>query len=382
MSSRKIEFAPLTQERVAACEEFNDRLRAGGFEGKFECCTNRDRGESPPGPKEVDRYVALDADGHVRGAYLLRWQSLWLRGEKIRAASYGCPISEGVIDRQYAMVGVAVLRDAIQRCEYLYLLGGGGKSGSVFRLGQHLGWQLQDVPFLFRVLRGGRLIARLPQTQRRSERRRLAALGEATGLSHLITGLVQAGSAARFGGSLSLRQRKAVTVEEVKALADAADEIWDRVRSQYAFCVVRDGAHVEASFPADRAGLYRLVVRSNGTIVGWCVVMTKGLSRLRSFLGDVACGLIVDAFGDPEYSTEVVRAATAYLADQGVDVAITNASHHSWIRGYRRTGFLTWRSQFPLVVSQSLAKRIGDLAAVMPHAHLSRADGDGVYYLH
>jgi hypothetical protein len=343
---------------------------------------NRNRGDSPPGPMEVERYVGVDVAGQVRGAYSLRWQFLWLQGERLLGTHYGYPISEGIVDKQYAMVGVSILRDAVKRCEYLYTLGADGRTGNVFRVAQHAGWAIEDVPFLFRVINGGRFLRRLPQIQRRVERRVLVTIFSATGAAQIASGILHAGSAICNHGSSSLRTSVHVTVEEVATLAAAADEVWSRVRSQYGYCVVRDDAHVELSFPIERTDLHRLVVRHQGSIVGWSVVMIRGLSRLRAYLGDVAPGLIVDAFGDAAYASEIVRAATAYLAARNVDVVITNTSHRGWLIGYKHMGFVAWRSQFPLIVSRSLAGRIGDLNAVMPRIHMSRGDGDGVHYLH
>jgi hypothetical protein len=381
--SRNLQFVPLTQHLVPACGEFNERLRQAGAEvSGFNCSVNGDRGRDPPAPMEVERYVGVDVDGQVRGAYSLRWQFLWLQGERLLGAHYGYPISEGIIDKRYAIVGVLVLRDAVKRCEYLYLLGAGGRTGNVFRVAQHVGFAIEDVPFLFRVINGGGFLRKLPQMQRALERRVLATIGSATGLAQIATGILHGASAIRHRGSSSLRPPLSITVEEVATLAAAADEVWSRVCSQYSFCVVRDGAHVEPSFPLDRTDIHRLVVRHQGSIIGWSVVMREGLSRLQAYLGDVAAGLIVDAFGDTAYASEIVRAATAYLAAQGVDVVITNTSHEGWVTGYKRAGFIAWRSQFPLIVSHSLARRIGDLHAIMPRTHMSRADADGVHYLH
>jgi len=380
--ARNIQFVPLTRHLVQASEEFNERLRQGGVADEyFSSRPNHDRGEAPPAPMEAERYVGVDADGRVRGAYILRWQFLWLRGERFLGACYGHPVSEGIIDKQYAMMGVSVLRDALKRCGYLHMLGASGRNGSVFRVAQHAGWQIEDVPFLFRVINGGRFLRRLPHMQRSEGRRLLATVGGATGLAQIASGLLHGGSAVWNRGSPPLRPSSNVIVEEVDSLAGAADEVWGRANSQYAFCVVRDGAHVDPSFPLDRTDLHRLVVRHHGSIVGWSVVMTEGLSRVRNYLGDVVAGLIVDAFGDTAYASEVVRCATAYLADCGVDVVITNTSHDRWIAGYKRAGFLTWRSQYPLLVSKSLAHRIGDFPAIMPQTHMSRGDGDGVHYL-
>jgi hypothetical protein len=378
---RKLDFLSLTPNLIQPCSDFNERLRQAGFDGRFACRANCDREDGPPAPKEEERFVAVDFEGHVRGAYALRWQTLWLRGEELRGASYGYPVSEGIVDKRYTLVGVLVLRDAIKRCEYLYALGAGGRFGNVFRVAQHAGWELEDVPFLFRVLRGGRFLRKLPQMQHGVERRLLATFGDLTGLVEIASGLLHAGTALRHGGNSSLRQPSDVTVEEVKSLADAANEVWVRARTQYAFCVVRDGAHVEASFPTDRADLHRLVIRRQGAIIGWSVVMTESLSRLRNYLGDVTPGLIVDAFGDTSHALHIARAATAYLAARGVDVVITNTSHCGWLSAYERLGFIRWRSQFPLIVSRSLARRLGDLRAILPQSHMSRSDGDGVYYL-
>jgi hypothetical protein len=381
--ARNLQFVPLTQRLVQACEEFNERLRRAGFKGShFNCSANRDHGDDPPTPMENESYVGVDADGQVRGGYHLKWQFLWLRGQRLLGASWGYPISEGIIDKQYAMVGVSVLRDAVKRCEYLYVLGAGGRSGDVFRIAQHAGWAIEDVPFLFRVIKGGPFLRKLPQTRHGPGCRLLATISSATGLAQIGVAVLHASSAACNRGTSSLRSLSKVTVEEVASLAGAANEVWSRVNSQYAFCVVRDDAHVEPSFPVDRTDLRRLVIRHQGSIIGWSVVMRERLSRLHAYLGDVAPGLIVDAFGDTAYASEIVRATTAYLAAQGVDVVITNTSHSRWLAAYKGAGFLTWQSQFPLIVSQSLAHRIGHLHVVMPQTHMSRGDGDGVHYLY
>ncbi len=380
---RNLQFVPLSQPLVQACEGFNERLRQGGIVDEyFSSRPNRDRGEGPPTAMEAERYIGVDDGGQVHGAYILRWQFLWLRGERFLGACYGHPVSEGIINKQYAMMGVSILRDALKRCEYLHMLGASGRNGSAFRVAQHAGWQIEDVPFLFRVIQGGKFLRRLPQMQRSGGRRLLATVGGTTGLAGIASGLLHGGSAIWNRGGPSLRPASNVTVEEVTSLAGAADEVWGRANSQYAFCVVRDGAHVDPSFPVDRADLHRLVVRHQGSVVGWSVVMTEGLSRLRNYLGEVVPGLIVDAFGDTAYAPEIVRATTLYLADRGVDVVITNTSHNHWIAGYKGAGFLTWRSQYPLLVSKSLAHRIGDFPAIMPQTHMSRGDGDGVHYLH
>ncbi len=379
-----LQFLPLTDSLVAACHDFNARLRDAGAEhvAHFGCDSNPPGAAASPAPMQLERYVAVDQHGAIRGGYALRWQFLWLRGERLLAAHYGFPVAEGVIDKRYAMVGASVLRDAMKRCPYLYTLGADGRTGSVFGMGRHIGWAIEDIPFLFRVVNGRRFLRRLPQVQRHVAARAAATVLGATGVADLSVALLHACAAIRNRGSASLRAASAIKTAETGTLAEIADEVWSRVCRQYEFCVVRDRPHVEAAFPQDRPQLHRLSVRRQGSIVGWAVVMKEGLSRLRAYLGDVAPGLIVDCFGDMTYAGDIVRAATAYLADQGVDVVITNASHRTWVAEYRRAGFIERPSQFPLIVSRPLAAQIGDLHAALPTSHLSRGDGDGVHYLH
>src|ERR1700683_1447452 len=385
--TRRLEFLPLTTNLLPSCSRFNQRLSSGGFAGQFNCTAN-DPTESTqsttsqsPAPMAVHRFVAVDASGETRGAYQLRWQKLWLRGAEFQAASYGYPVSEGIIDKQYAMLGVAILRDAVKRCEFLYTLGSGGANGNVFRVARHSGWQMHDVPFFFRVIKGGHFVRYLPHIQRHSAARPFAKAAAATGLAPFSIALLQGASALARAGSSTLRLFPTFQVDEVPSLAAVAGEIWSRVRGHYEFCVVRDAAHVDPAFPPARTDLHRLVIRRHGAPIGWAVVMTESLSRLRAYLGDVTPGLIVDAFGDPTYAREIVRAATAWLVDHNIDVVLTNTSHIKWTAAYRASGFLPFKSQYPLIVSRALVERLQNFPAIMPHSHFSRGDGDGVHYL-
>jgi hypothetical protein len=376
----RLEFVPLSQDLVAACHRFNGRLAPANLGGEVTCVPNSPGPQSgTPQPMENQRFVAIDASGEIRGAYQLRWQYFWLDGSQFLGAAYGFPVSEGMIDKRYAMLGVGILRDALKRCECLYTLGAGGADGHVFRVAKHAGWQIHDVPFLFKIIHAARFTRLLPQLHTTAARRALAQFGAATGLAQLAASVLQLGSAARTGRLSSSSRR--VSVERVYDLSAIADEIWLRVRSSYRFCVVRDAAHLSGMYPLSRRDLHLLAVRHAGELVGWAVVMTENLSRLRVYLGYIAPGLIVDAFGDPSFSREIVSAAASYLADQNVDVILTNESHQRWIRAYKSAGFLTRPSQFPFISSRALSQRLAPLPEIISQSHLCRGDGDGVHYL-
>jgi hypothetical protein len=93
--------------------------------------------------------------------------------------------------------------------------------------------------------------------------------------------------------------------------------------------------------------------------------------------GNLHVGRITDVFAAPEHAGVVVRAATAALAAEGVDVILSNQSHPAWGQALRSNAFLSVRSNFAFAPAPELARRI---AAVDPEGrrlHLNRGDGDG-----
>src|SRR4051794_35291293 len=96
-----IQFVSLTQDLLAACRRFNERLAPANLGGQFACIPNPLRSQPSPHPMENERFVALDSSGEVRGAYRLRWQYFWLDGSQFLGAAYGFPVSEGMIDKRY-----------------------------------------------------------------------------------------------------------------------------------------------------------------------------------------------------------------------------------------------------------------------------------------
>src|SRR5438128_1502746 len=97
-------------QHVPAVQEFNRRLQAGNQTVRVP--------ESPVpqwlprGLHEAlyqDYFVACDAQ-QVHGCFILKWQPFWLRGQTENIAAYQFPVSEGIVDRTHAMLGVQLLK--------------------------------------------------------------------------------------------------------------------------------------------------------------------------------------------------------------------------------------------------------------------------------
>src|SRR4051794_21314767 len=96
-----IQIVPYTWERIPAVREFNQRLRRAGAPGDYEFPETLDPAWMPG----LHLYLAVE-DNVVRGGYILRRQQFFVSSETIHAEHYRLPLSEGVIDKTHAMLGL------------------------------------------------------------------------------------------------------------------------------------------------------------------------------------------------------------------------------------------------------------------------------------
>ena len=112
----KIRIEPYREEMVEAAMLFNQRLDSAG-------CVYSIRLPTTCRPVRLSRangsgffqecFLALEGTT-VRGGYLLYHQLWTIQGETVAVANCTRPISEGVIDTTYGMVGAQLVHDALQ----------------------------------------------------------------------------------------------------------------------------------------------------------------------------------------------------------------------------------------------------------------------------
>jgi hypothetical protein len=118
-----------------------------------------------------------------------------------------------------------------------------------------------------------------------------------------------------------------------------------------------------------------LRVSRNGAAIGWAII---GERRKDPKFGRMRVGSIVDCWASPENVAAVVRAATQALEKDGVDLIVSNQSHHAWRRAFERAGFLKGPSTFIFAASKKLTELLKPLEENRPSFHITRADGDGL----
>ncbi|HJZ99816.1 MAG TPA: hypothetical protein VKE70_25080 [Candidatus Solibacter sp.] len=349
--SSPIRVAPYTPEWVDAVRAFNRRIAA----------SRQQLPETPhidwmPG---MQTFLAIEGS-EVRGGYILRRQCFYARGEEETVSHYRLPLSEGVADRRYAMLGLKLLRDALAREPKLYALGMGGWDKPLPKMLKALQWAVHEVPFYFKVRRPSRFLRNILVVRTSALRRFVLDAAAITGAGWL--GMRIAGHG---------RHVAAEPHESVGEFGQWADEIWGESRGYYTLVADRGAATLNALYPAADSRFLR--IRTKG---GWAVGLDTQMRDHKQF-GDMRVGSIVDCFASPSGAASVMRAATGVLEDRGVDLIVSNQLHHSWCDALQQAGFRKGPSNFLLALSPALA----EICSGSSHLHFNRGDGDGPIHL-
>jgi len=158
-----IAIQPYSADLIPAVRAFNKRLATGGVAPEFHFPESN----IPDWLPKLDGrriyqeyYLAVDGES-VRGGFILKFQDFFLAGKLQPVVYYHLPVSEGIINKAYAGVGVHMLRSALKLRPMLFALGMGGFDRPLPQMLQALGWNLCAVPFYFRQITRRNSCARL-----------------------------------------------------------------------------------------------------------------------------------------------------------------------------------------------------------------------------
>jgi hypothetical protein len=338
-----ITIRPFTDEWIGAVRDFNLRIAASGF--------------AFPEYAGPDYFIAVDGS-HVRGGYILRRQRFWFGGEARDVAHYRLPLSEGIVDRAYASLGVQLIRHALKQQPLLYALGMGGFDKPLPQMLKAMGWSLRGVPFLYKVNKAAGFLRNIQPLRKTPQRRVVLDLLADSGIGWLGLRMLQKPLRGKTAG------------EVTSSFAPWADAIWTDCSADYGAIAERDSNTMD-EFYSDTDAI-RLKV---GT-AGWAVVLDTQMHRDK-FFGDMRLGSIVDCLAAPADASTVIGAAVRFLEQRGVDLIVSNQLHAAWVAALREAGFRGGPSNFVFAASKALAELIPEGAEV----HMNRGDGDGPIHL-
>jgi len=360
-----------TEAMIPEVVRFNERLEACGVPTRFPTSPIAAWLPKVPGRRLFQEYyLALDGNSTVRGAYILKHQEFRLGGQTVSSADFQLPISEGIVERRYARVGVQLLLDALRKQPLLHGLGMGGNDEAITRLLRAAGWNLFSVPFFFRIIRSLPFLRNIAHLRRSALRRSVLDLSAFTGLGWVA---VKALHMLRYR---RVARNDSVTVETADEFSGWADELWNACKDQYGMSAVRDSATLRVLYPKEKEKFIRLKVTEDQKVIGWAVLLDTQLSDHKQF-GNMRLGSIVDCFAAPADAEKVISSARMFLEERGVDLIVSNQMHAAWCKALNAAGFMRGPSNFIFASSKKLTQLLKTSGVNSDQMHLNRGDGDG-----
>ncbi len=365
-----IQVVPYEAGHVAAVKEFNQRLRSAGAE-QFPIS------ETPPAEtSELGRecgigfqhFLAVDGTGAVRGGYFIRTQPFSIRGTIQTVGHYTAPLSEGVVDKRYAAVGPLLLSHALKTQPLLFAMGMGGLRNALPRMLKAMGWEVREVPFFFRVLRGSSFFRHLGPLHTSGVKSLAANVLAASGIGHAGMWMLH-----RIRTRAYLDRGFQIALED--RFGGWADDIWHQARGEYSFSAVRDARTLQYTYPPAE-GFRTIRLSQTGQARGWAELM-HCQPRNVSFFGAMRVMALVDGVAPPSAIKSLILAAVEQARRENVDLIFSNQMHSDWTKGLQDCGFLPGPSNYLLALSKGLTKLLEPLAESIGRIHFNRGDGDG-----
>jgi len=372
-----IVIQPYRPEHEVAVAEFNQRLRLAGEDENmvfYRSAQPRWLARTAESLIYNEFFVAVD-DGIVRGGYALKTQDFFFPDGQIRSIGYyHHPLSEGIVNKAHAIVGTLLLRDAMQRAPFLYCLGMGGYDHPLPQMLVSLGWAHCLMPFFFRIVNPSRFLRNMQTLRSTPLRKFLLDLAAYSGAGWAGSKLFQGYRALVAPRPLAAECCEVASFDTVD-VAESLQFLWEQARQTCSFAAVRNAEALRTLYPAEQTHLTRLVVKRNGSAIGWAVV---GERRKDAKYGSMRVASVVDGFALPGELFLVVRCATQTLERQGFDLILRNQSHQAWGAAFKAAGYLPGPSNFIFAASKKLTELLAPFEEVRPRMHLTRADGDGL----
>lgn len=368
----KTRIITYTEDHVPRVKAMNLRLAEGGSNWGFYDMVRPAWLPLETPNQSVHRIFHLveGEDGEIHGGYCFKEQDFLVHGTRHRLATWQGPVSEGLIDKRFARIGLLCLMDMRDRNPLLF---GWGGSDQLNALLESFGGQRFGTPLMLKILKPSRVLAEAPfvRTSKRAEL--IARIASTTGLATPAVAAVQWASALRAGSA------KAAEGRFVERFGPWSDWIWEAAQAQTGWTAVRDADSLDRlmgrpGWPDTRI----LQVLVGGHVKGWATLRLNPMQDDARF-GSLTVGCIVDALALPGHEATTIATATNQLAKEGADLVAGNWTHSIWIAAHAKAGYLTIPNRRPMWVSQDLADLLGEPLSetLMPHLHMTPIDGDG-----
>lgn len=300
----------------------------------------------------------------VVGAARVKVQTYWVAGKSIEAAVVVYPVSLGIVDPRYSMVGVFLFRKLDQTYPYNILLGmGPPETSAAAKLTSLLGWRLDPIPYLFLPIRLGPLVAKKLETKPLFAR--AATLAGKLGLFYPVQALL-ALRAARSG-------ERSLRISVVATFGPPLDQFWAEYATEVGFSLQRTCDAMNAMFPVHVPQFERLMFFDGDAPVGFAVLLIPPGDHPR--FGGIATLVEFSVLDDR--LDAAAEALTRNLRRRKLTAVLANTPHARTISALKSQGFRERVTSVYLATSKALNRLLVAEGVALGDMVVSRGDGDG-----
>lgn len=373
MSLKILLYSKENENEVVA---FNRRLKDGNASFSFPEIYKSNRWPRIDDGRKIyeDYYLVIENDVTVRGGYILKSQEFILNDNEVTIGNIQLPLSEGAVNKAFNIIGIKIVKDALEKQPLLYALGMGGSDKQFPRLLQSLGWSLDEIPFYFKIIHPKIFFRNIKIIRKTTIRKILFDIIAYSGLGWIG---FKCFDIFKKRGKI---YGKNTFYEEVHSFGEWADELWQKVKDNFIFCSVRDKQTLNILYPNDNSKFIRLRVTIENKIEGWLLLLVTSMSN-HQYFGDMRVGSIIDCLATVGKATEIMAAAEKYLRQKNVDLIISNQAYFAYEAAFIKNGYLRGPSNFIFATSRKLTESLNLIESPLNKMHINRGDGDGPMHL-
>jgi hypothetical protein len=320
------------------------------------------------------RRLLLCEGGEVRAFHNFFEHELYLDGQSHPFVWPNGELSEGIVDRKYAIGCLMVMQHSLKLQPFHLVMGGAPAFQQILA---HLGWKRSPAMMRYLLpLRPAKVLKEMDWFQRTPARRAVSSL------------LAYSGVGTALGHALSGRKTKRFHSAEYRAEAwdhfgPWADDVWRDGMPTFRAVTRRDAATMNRLYRPGDLRFRRMLVRHRNVPVGWFLVSTqlKSTAEMNLGFGNLRVGALIDTFCPVEHARPLLALAIEQMASEGVDMIFGHWTHAGWDQALRDVGFLARPTAYPFYASPAGAKVLFTATHPLEACHFTDGDCDGPYYV-
>ena len=307
----------------------------------------------------------------VRAGYTLKCQWFKVNDTLLQIGYYYRPVSAGLYNKKYNICGVLLVNDAQKRYPNIFSLGMGEVSEALPKLLKGLNWNLQKIPFFFKVCHPLPFLKNIRYLKDTKLKSFIIMLLANSGLGWLFMKFFFLVVSLFY---IRLKKEPHIVVEEMEIFDQDLNSVWENAKQHSLFIAVRNSKYLKTLYSDKR--FIKLKFSDANKIVGWSISLCTQLDDHKQF-GHMKLGSIVDCLSLKGYEKSIISKTSEKLKRKGVDLIVTNQSHIFWKNALKMNIFINGPSNFIFASSKELSDKLMGGIKSKDYIHLTRGDGDG-----